>query len=413
MLTQDDARLILALREKGWSKRAIARELHISKNTVRRYLKMGRWAPRPSPVRPSSLDGMQDWLRLHFHKHGGNAAVLHQILTHEMGFEITLRTVQRAVKPLRDELALHAKATVRFETPPAHQLQADFGERRVTIAGVTQRVHFAVLTLGFSRRCFVQAFTNEKQFNWLRAIEAAFHRFGGVPEQILVDNARALVTRHGDEEVTFNPTFKQFCEFWGISPRACKPYRARTKGKVESGVKYVQRNALAGREFESWDALERHLAWWMDEIADRRVHGTTAETPLARFQREEAHALTPFESGRAFGVVLEHERLVNSEACIRFATNSYSVPWALISQRVQVRVSTTSLHVYHQGECVAEHNLMTGRHARQIHKEHLLGMGQKPQVLSPEPAGELDEPSTSTLARPLSEYADFIAAEAS
>ena len=118
--------------------------------------------------------------------------------------------------------------------------------------------------------------------------------------------------------------FKQFCEFWGVTPRACKPYRARTKDKVESGVKYVKRNALVSHEFDDWPAFERQLSWWMDEIADARIHGTTGASPLARFEREEVQAMTLFQAGRAFGVVLEHERGVNSEVCVSFETNLYN-----------------------------------------------------------------------------------------
>ena len=130
-------------------------------------------------------------------------------------------------------------------------------------------------------------------------------------------------------------------EPYPLSEEACKPYRARTKGKVESGVKYVKRNALAGHEFDDWPAFERHLSWWMDEIADTRIHGTTGEPPLVRFEREEAQALTLFQADRAFGVVLEHERVVNSEACVNFETNSYSSePTMFVSkQRHHLRCS--------------------------------------------------------------------------
>lgn len=410
MLTQKDAQLIFALKDKGHGLRHIARTLGLSRNTVRRYLKMGSWAPRAPASRSCLLDGLDDWLRYTFLTHHGNAAVVHQELKKEHGIDVTLRCVQKAVAPFRRELAVCAKATVRFETPAAHQLQADFGERRVLIGGVQHRVHFAVLTLGFSRRCYVQAFSCEKQINWLRAMEAAFYRFGGVPQQLLVDNARALVTHHGEQEVQFNPTFKAFCDFWGLTPRACKPYRARTKGKVENGVKYVQRNALAGHTFSDWDALHAHLKWWMDEVADKRVHGTTGELPLERFEREEAQALEPFEFGRAYGALLEHERIVNSEACVMFETNAYSVPWALISQRVQMRVGTNSLRVFSKGQCVAEHKLLDGRHRRQVQPSHIEGIGKKPELLR---VHEEDEPASSSLARPLWEYAAAIAQEAS
>ena len=184
MLTREDAQLIFELKNKGHGSRFIARTLGLSRTTVRRYLKRGQWTPRAPAERSSVLDGLDDWLRHTFLTHHGNAAVVHQLLEKEHGIQVSLRCVQKAVAPFRQQLKACNKATVRFETPPAHQMQADFGERRVVIAGEPQRVHFAVLTLGFSRRCYVQAFTNEKQLNWLRAIEAAFERFGSVPDEL-------------------------------------------------------------------------------------------------------------------------------------------------------------------------------------------------------------------------------------
>jgi transposase len=153
--------------------------------------------------------------------------------------------------------AAEARATVRFETPPGKQLQIDFGEKDVLIAGESTRVHLFVATLGYSRRNFAMAFPHERQAAWLGGIEAAFAHFGGLPEQLLIDNARALVEHHdaATREVRFNERFHAFCRYWGVRPTACAPYRARTKGKDENGVGYVKRNAMAGRDFASWEAL--------------------------------------------------------------------------------------------------------------------------------------------------------------
>src|SRR3546814_3757916 len=119
------------------------------------------------------------------------------------------------------------------------------------------------------------------------------------PVEVLLDNARALVEHHdaSTREVRFNAKLHAFARYWGFRPRACAPYRARTKGKDERGVGYVKRNAIAGRRFESWAAFEAHLARWSREIADRRIHGTTGEAPLVRFAREAA-ALRPLGGDR-------------------------------------------------------------------------------------------------------------------
>ena len=139
--------------------------------------------------------------------HRGNADVVRQELASEKGIEVSLRTVERAVEPWRRELRNAALATVRFETRPGKQLQADFGQCLVSnsfredcvYGGERVRVHLAVLTLGYSRRLLVQAFRSEKQDHWLQTLEEGFRHWGGVPQEVLVDNARALVSQHDPE----------------------------------------------------------------------------------------------------------------------------------------------------------------------------------------------------------------------
>src|ERR1700754_3830987 len=133
-------------------------------------------------------------------------------------------------------------------------------------------------------------------------MEAAFHHFGGVTAEVLLDNARALVTQHDavTREVVFNDRLHAFSRYWGFKPRACAPYRARTKGKDERGVGYVKHNALAGHGFASMESLEQHLAWWMREVADTHRHGSTGEPPLQRFVRDEASKLKPLNGRPPF-----------------------------------------------------------------------------------------------------------------
>ena len=239
---------------------------------------------------------------------------------------VSLRTVERAVAAATAGAAAEARATLRFETPPGRQLQIDFGETRVPIGGERVRVYLFVATLGYSRRPYVQAFRHERQSAWLDGIEAAFRHFGGVPEEVLLDNARALVTQHdaATREVTLQRPAQAFAGYWRFRPRACAPYRARTKGKDERGVGYVKRNAIAGHAFASWEALEAHLAWWMREIADVRVHGTTGEPPLERFERDEAAALRPIAGRPPFRQIRELVRKVQADCAVEIDTNTYS-----------------------------------------------------------------------------------------
>ena len=386
MRVPDEVATMLRLRALGWGTRRIAGELGCDRETVQRYLAAGGWAPYRTPERLGALAGHAAWLAERLRRHRGNADVVRQELAAELGIAVSLRTVERAVAHLRRELAAEALATVRFETPPGRQLQIDFGERGVWIGEETVRVFLFVATLGHSRRVYVHAFRHERQSAWFDGLEGAFAHFGGLPEEVLFDNAKALVEHHdaGTREVVFNARLHAFARYWDVRPVACAPYRARTKGKDERGVGYVKRNAIAGRGFASWAALEAHLAWWMREVADRRVHGTTGEAPIVRFEREERQALRPLGGRPPFRQLRELVRCVQNDGCVDVDTNHYSVPWRLIGAQVGVVVAGGEVRISHAGAEVARHGQRQGRRERAVDRAHLRGIvvgdGRAPQA---------------------------------
>lgn len=408
MRTPDDVAAMLRLWALGWGTKRIAAELGCSRNTVKRYIETGGWAAYQKPRRTRVLDGLEDWLTERFWRHRGNADVVRQDLAREHGLSVSLRTVERAVAPLRQTLQAQARATVRFETPPGRQLQIDFGETRVAIGGERAKAFFFVATLGYSRRCYVQAFRHERQSAWLDGLEGAFAHFGGTPQEVLLDNARALVDHHNSEtrEVRFNARLLAFAQYWSFRPRACAPFRAQTKGKDERGVGYVKRNAIAGHSFASWAALEAHLAWWMREIADIREHGTTGEAPVIRFQRDEAPALRPIDGRPPFRQVRDLSRRVQSDCCVEVDTNAYSVPWRLIGEAVRVVVAGGRVSIQHAGGEVAVHPESAGRRQRLVEAAHFSGVSS---VSPPPPSAEPPlEPPAAALLRPLKEYEQLV-----
>ena len=405
--TPDEVAAMLRLRALGWGTRRIAAEFGCSRNTVKRYVELGGWAPLAMVSRPRTLDGLENWLAERFRRHRGNADVVRQELLAEHGISISLRTVERAVAHLRRELAAEARATVRFETPPGRQMQIDFGGMNVVIGSQAIRVFLFVATLGYSRRIFVQAFRHERQTAWLDGIEGAFRHFGGLPAEILLDNARALVAHHDAQtrEVVFSERLHTFARYWGVRPRACAPYRARTKGKDERGVGYVKRNAIAGRSFASWAALEAHLAWWMREVADWRIHGTTGEPPITRFERDEVIALRPIDGRPPFRQVRDLFRQVHSDCAVEIDTNAYSVPWRLIGKRVQVTVAGGWVRLFHAGDEVAAHPEAAGRHHRLVEPAHFQGVpGFRRPVSELGPVSALMPEAEPELLRSLAEY---------
>ena len=408
MRTPDEVQAMVRLRALGWGAKRIAAELGCSRNTVRRWLRKGGWQPLATPSRSKKLGGLASWLAERFRRHAGNADVVRQELAAEQGIVASLRTVERAVAPLRQELRAEARATVRFETRPGQQLQIDFGERRVLIEGEARRASLFVATLGHSRRLVVRAFEGERQEHWFEGMESAFQRFGGVPEEVLLDNARALILHHDrwTREVVLHPRLHAFARHWGFRVRACAPYRARTKGKDERGVGYVKKNAIAGRSFASWSAFEAHLEQWTREVADVRIHGTTGEAPIERFLQDEAAALQPLAGRPPFQQSRELVRRVRADCCIEVDGNAYSVPWRLIGEQVWVTVTGSGLRIAHGGREVAAHTLSLGRRSRMIDPAHFAGVaGAAGQPVRTEPAVT---PTTASpppaLLRPLAEY---------
>ena len=375
MLQAEEVAAMLRLHGLGWGAKRLAKEFGCARNTVRRYLRQGGPVAFRKPVRRTAFDGLDEWLRERFFRHGGNADVVRQELASELGIVIGLRSVELRVQRWRRELKAQMRATVRFETAPGHQMQIDFGDTRVWIGGERVRVHLFVATLGYSRRLHIRASLRERQADWFEGMEGAFLRFGGVPAEVLFDNPKALVEHHDatTREVRFNGRLHAFARYWGFAPRACAPYRARTKGKDERGVGYVKKNAIAGRRFESWAALEVHLDRWMREVADQRVHGTTGVAPAERFAQE-AGALRPLGARAPFGQLRDLVRKVQADCAIDLDTNSYSVPWRLIGESVQVVVLGGRVIVRHAGEVVADHALCRGRRQRIVERAHLAGV---------------------------------------
>jgi transposase len=384
LLDPPDVTRILTLKQQhDWGTKRIAGGLGISRRTVRRYLKLGGYKPYVRRKTPRALDAQTAWLRERFTAVRGNAQVLLRELR-ERGVTLGYSTLARVVKPWREELLAQARATVRFETPPGQQMQVDFGELRVPIAGILTTVHLCVTTLGYSRRTYVRAFLAERQEHWLAAMEAAFQHFGGVPRELLIDNAKALVVLHSiTNGVHFTEALLAFCRLHGATPKACRPFRASTKGKVESGVKYVKRNALAGMSFTSFEALEAHLERWMRDVADVRIHGTTHERPIDRFAAEAA-ALLPLKL--VAPAALPRTRKVSADCLVDIDTNRYSVPHQHVGRTVEVIIEAGHVLIRQAGTEVARHVQNHGRHRVVELREHYAGLWRRhrPSAAAPD-----------------------------
>jgi transposase len=405
-----EGELVTAIRTlagRGVGKKTIAREVGVAVNTVRRYLRQPIAAGvqvRPA-ARQLSDERRQEARVLYEGPAGGNAVVVQRLLA-ERGLTISVRTIERAVADIRRARRVAQLATVRVETVPGDQLQIDFGQKRLQIGGVRVRIFLLVAVLSYSRRLFVKAFLNERGADWLEGIAAALTHFGGVPRTLLGDNARPLVRARdrATGTVLFQPAYLAFCRDWDVQPRACAPYRARTKGKTEAGVKYVKHNGLADQPFDSFVALEQHLAAWMT-IADQRRHGTTREAPLVRFERDERVRLRPLPARSLPRREQRLRRRVALDALIDVDTVRYSVPHRLVRDHVDVVIAEQIVQVFHGSLLVATHARSTEPFARVVDPAHYDGLWRRP-------AAAPDGTAPSSLAvwgRALTEYAAIIA----
>jgi hypothetical protein len=178
------------------------------------------------------------------------------------------------------------------------------------------------------------------------------------------------VSGRSENKVLWNPLFEDFSRYYGFIPHACQPYRPRTKGKVESGVKYVKRNALAGRRFNSWEELNSWLERWSGEVADQRIHGTTHERPIDRFAREQ---LTPLGGRPPYRYERVRLRRVATDALVAVEAARYSVPVEYVGLTVSVQESADHFEFFHQDKLVARH-AKAARHSVVMEPAHYAGL---------------------------------------
>ena len=356
-------------RSRGQSISAIARDLELDRKTVRSCLRQGSWQPYSRAAAGGLLDGHREWLTERAPEVNYSARILWQELRAQRGFTGSYVIVRRAVAPLRLEASVASLTQRRFETGPGEQAQCDWGQVTVRLSGVRTELHVFVMTLGYSRRGFAIGFTRERMHDLLAAHEAAFAHFGGRCEFLLYDRMRTVVLGTSEGRPRLNPTFASFAGHWGFTPRLCQPYRAQTKGKVESGVKYVKRNFVPGRVFRDLEDFNAQLAAWQSEVADVRIHGTTHQRPIDRFA-EEARALVPTASQPSFLAAMVRDRIVADDWLVSIDGNRYSVPFALIGKTLQVVRQGGNWVIRHRGAVVAEHPVFAGRAQLSLLPEH-------------------------------------------
>ena len=358
------------------TKKSIARSLGLDVRSVRKILRQSEPSPyRREELAATLLTPYEGHIRQRLPAVGWCAQSIFEELQ-AMGYTGGYATVRRFVRPLRQEA--HREATVRFETEPGRQGQVDWGRCWTTIAARSVNVRLFVMTLGYSRRLFARATLDEKLPSFIGCHEAAFEHFGGIAHEYLYDNPKTVVLSRDFEgsRIEWNPVFWDFSTYRGFQPRVCRPYRAQTKGKVESGVKYVKR-FLRGKAFDSLDHLNEALMNWILTVADERIHGTTHCKPSEVFLEEKALLL---DHRQRPPYVLQERSLrhVAKDCLVSFQTNRYSVPFRFVGQPVEVQGETEQVLIYHDGKLIVTHPRCEGRYRCQTDRAHYDGIYHRP-----------------------------------
>jgi len=358
MINKEDWMMIEAQIEKGVYQKDIAETLGVHPKTVGRALKR-RGPPsgkRPS-ARKSKLDPFKPMVDDLIRQGVWNAVViLHEIT--EKGYTGRVSILREYIRPMRPLRA--SRATVRFETAPGEQMQSDWGEMHTAIGGDRRKVYFIVDMLGYSRRFHFWCTDRDDAEHTYEGIIRSFEHFGGVSREVLVDNQKTAVISHRvGAAVRYNERFVDMAGHYGFVPRACRPCRARTKGKDERMVGYIKHHFFVRyRSFESLGHMNALALKWLSEEADGRLHGTVREVVRDRFARE-APCLEPLPAVRYDTSYREH-RQVHWDGYIDVLGNRYSVPDDLRGKTVEVRIGFEGqFSVFYGEEHVVTHRLQS------------------------------------------------------
>lgn len=355
MLSQEDYIVIKALKARGVYQKDIAAELGVHPKTVSRALRRGNAPEATRKKRGSKLDPYKAKVDELLAEGVWNGVVILREIQ-ALGYEGGRTLLREYIAPKR--MLRAGKATVRFETPAGRQLQSDWGETYTDIAGQEVKVSFMVNTLGYSRRFHFWCTDSQDAEHTYEGLIRSLEYLGGVPGEVLVDNQKSAVLEHRiGQGPTFHPRFVDLAGHYGFVPRACRPYRARTKGKDERMVGYIKQHFFVRyRAFESYEHLNQLGENWLREEADQRVHGTLQEVVAERFERERS-ALQPLPVTR-YDTAYRETRRVSWDGYVEVRGNRYSVPDNLVGQVVSVWIGLDDrLRVVADEQIVAQHQL--------------------------------------------------------
>ena len=364
--------LIHDLKRQGLSVSAIARQTGFDRKTIRKYLDLGLENPIYGPRAPRShlLEAYKPYLQEKITDCPGLSGrrLLREITA--LGYAGGYSTVTDYLREVRPVLPQPFER--RFETEPGQQAQVDFAEFSVEFtdaAGMWRKVWLFSFVLGNSRWLWGRFCPNQKLETVMRCHIQAFDSSGGATREVLYDRMKTAVL--GEDEqgiVTYNPSLVALLRHYGSAPKACKAYRAKTKGKVERPFRYIRQDFFLGRTFRNMDDLNAQFDDWRAEIANPRIHATTNRVVNEAFVEEQSHLLSlPLHP---YDAVITLERRITKDGMISVAGNLYSVPDYTRRRTVDVQQHPMDIRIFEDGRLIARHPVLDGKNVRRVDPSH-------------------------------------------
>lgn len=382
--------LLLHLRAKH-SERQIRNDTGLARDTIRRYKKWAQQhnlltvetlpdthqlqnlldATLPPLLPPQNTSSVQPYAELvaTLLAQKIEMAALHARLK-ERGYQGSYSSVYRYVQRLQPK---ETPLTLRVETPPGYEAQVDFGEVGTFLDPDTRqarKTYVFVMTLSYSRHLYAELVFDQKALTWLAAHTRALAYFGGVPQRLVIDNLKAGIQKACWEDPEVNRSYAELAEHYGFLIAPCRPRKPEHKGKVESGVHFVQRNFCAGRDPGDIVTGNRDLRAWCDTVGQRQ-HGTTKKRPCDLFERGERAALRPLPK-TAYDLAVYKKVKLHRDGHVVFEGSYYSAPFRLVGQHLWVRGGMSSVRLLDDNHhSVATHERAREPGERHTHPDHL------------------------------------------
>jgi transposase len=368
MLTQEEWMDIHLLARQGHGIRSIARLTGSSRNTVKRALRQQSREPYKSTNRSSKLDQFKLYIEKRYNESGLSAVRLLEEIR-GMGYDGGVHTLRRFLQSLGSKSKRLSKATIRFETPPGRQAQADWAYcgRFSDASGRIIPIYGFVIVLSFSRYMYVEFTTSMKLETLIACHLAAFSYFGGWPETLLYDNMKQI--KLGPHQ--WNPLFVDFVNHYGVAPKTHRVRRPRTKGKVERMVDYVKYNFLNGRVFTDVADLNLQCRHWLEQTANVRVHATTGSRPVDLLSQEN---LTAISEAPPYLLSQKSARKVDREGYVNYQRSRYSVPPEHVGKTVVVEHNEQKVIIRSEDLIIASHEAARKSGSCVTSREHVEAM---------------------------------------